>query len=546
MMSRDCQEIRELLDSYAAGELLVETNHRVLRHLGGCAACREELAGRDALRDSLRRMDAPDRAPTRLAAAIHAEVNARRRPRFAVAAATCLLSLSVVLAWQLLREQPLSAAVLLEQATSREHQAQMTPEVVKRVLVLEERLLPMRELVGRRRVEVWRDGRRGLVARRAFDDTNQLVAGEWRGPTGGHIYRRGASPTEHARLGSAEAIVSSGEIWRLDLSVATVAALRPRAGSGRVSKASPFLMLEFEWPESERTVSRVQLFLRPDDLHPVEQRLTIQLDGSVREVRLLETEHTSVDVADVAERVFTPDPELVPSEAAPEPPRRVATRPKPPVIVKPTASLDMEISLLHAIHRLNLLADGRATVVRLPSGRLELEAEAGLVEAGTLQPLPRQYAASVVVPEIAVRTTNPPEIQSAVDPLFATHQRLGTRISILVDLLDRLPREGMPLSLDMAAAYQSMVRDLARAIGRDARSARLAFPAAMDESGSPVEPAVVVHSVAQARLAVRRLEALAASAREAPASQVSRVFLAIERQAGEFDNPWPLETEDRR
>jgi len=49
-----CQEFKELFDSYLGDELLVETNHEVLRHLENCAACRNELAARRELRTRVR------------------------------------------------------------------------------------------------------------------------------------------------------------------------------------------------------------------------------------------------------------------------------------------------------------------------------------------------------------------------------------------------------------------------------------------------------------------------------------------------------------
>jgi hypothetical protein len=50
----DCRNFKEMLDSFLSGELLVETNHSVLRHLELCDACRAELAARRRLRASLR------------------------------------------------------------------------------------------------------------------------------------------------------------------------------------------------------------------------------------------------------------------------------------------------------------------------------------------------------------------------------------------------------------------------------------------------------------------------------------------------------------
>lgn len=49
-----CQEFREMTDSYLSDELLVETNHEVLRHLENCAACRSEFASRRELRARVR------------------------------------------------------------------------------------------------------------------------------------------------------------------------------------------------------------------------------------------------------------------------------------------------------------------------------------------------------------------------------------------------------------------------------------------------------------------------------------------------------------
>lgn len=57
-----CQEFKEMFDSYLGDELLVETNHEVLRHLENCAACRSELAVRRELgtRVRLAVKNAPD------------------------------------------------------------------------------------------------------------------------------------------------------------------------------------------------------------------------------------------------------------------------------------------------------------------------------------------------------------------------------------------------------------------------------------------------------------------------------------------------------
>ena len=48
-MNGDCRQVRELMDSYISGELTVESNHDVLRHVERCEACRAELARRERM-----------------------------------------------------------------------------------------------------------------------------------------------------------------------------------------------------------------------------------------------------------------------------------------------------------------------------------------------------------------------------------------------------------------------------------------------------------------------------------------------------------------
>ena len=49
-MNLDCQQVREVMDSYLSGELSVETNHRLLRHVAECRDCAAELKRRQRLR----------------------------------------------------------------------------------------------------------------------------------------------------------------------------------------------------------------------------------------------------------------------------------------------------------------------------------------------------------------------------------------------------------------------------------------------------------------------------------------------------------------
>jgi hypothetical protein len=50
-----CRDARELLDSFIGEELLIETNHELLRHLATCQDCSAELDGRRRVRSGLKR-----------------------------------------------------------------------------------------------------------------------------------------------------------------------------------------------------------------------------------------------------------------------------------------------------------------------------------------------------------------------------------------------------------------------------------------------------------------------------------------------------------
>lgn len=58
-----CGRVLRVLDSYLANELTVESNHEILEHLERCSACREELAAREHLRRTVRRVAREEPGP---------------------------------------------------------------------------------------------------------------------------------------------------------------------------------------------------------------------------------------------------------------------------------------------------------------------------------------------------------------------------------------------------------------------------------------------------------------------------------------------------
>ena len=111
-----CEKIRRYLDSYVSSELLVETNHEVLRHLENCPSCSAELETRTRLRSRLKAAVQSQAVPPDLQVRVRDRIRARsRRPawmfgwtRWAAAAAMAVLVVAVGIGtWSSHRLQPL-------------------------------------------------------------------------------------------------------------------------------------------------------------------------------------------------------------------------------------------------------------------------------------------------------------------------------------------------------------------------------------------------------------------------------------------------------
>jgi anti-sigma factor (TIGR02949 family) len=76
-----CEKIRQYLDSYISGELLVETNHEVLQHLEQCPACSQELETRVRVRTSLRNAVRAETVPVDLEQKVRRRIHENQRGR---------------------------------------------------------------------------------------------------------------------------------------------------------------------------------------------------------------------------------------------------------------------------------------------------------------------------------------------------------------------------------------------------------------------------------------------------------------------------------
>ena len=76
-----CGRIRQYLDSYLDNELLVETNHEVLKHLSTCPECAQLLENRARLKRRLKEAVAAEQAPAVLLDSIQSRIRQEPRPR---------------------------------------------------------------------------------------------------------------------------------------------------------------------------------------------------------------------------------------------------------------------------------------------------------------------------------------------------------------------------------------------------------------------------------------------------------------------------------
>ncbi|HEY1338175.1 MAG TPA: zf-HC2 domain-containing protein [Bryobacteraceae bacterium] len=73
-----CDKIRKYLDSYISNELLVETNHELLRHLESCPACAADLEARTRLRARLKTAVKSQTVPPELPVRLREKIRSRR------------------------------------------------------------------------------------------------------------------------------------------------------------------------------------------------------------------------------------------------------------------------------------------------------------------------------------------------------------------------------------------------------------------------------------------------------------------------------------
>ena len=314
---------------------------------------------------------------------------------------------------------PLTAADLLQRSTQAEEAIAAMPDtVLHRTLQLEERS-SSGDLIARRRIESWQSGERGVIARRLYNEKNDLIAGDWRRSDGVQtLYHHGSQPRLQMR-GSQSAIRSFEDVWQLDSSAKEFISLIGDASRARVEESSNTYVISVSTKsssdrvvapsrsddvkvaqgfspgiaatnangprrgdrgDSSATLVKATLVLSKSDLHPIEQTLVVRQANEIREYKFTEIEFEQKTASSVSPTVFDPEPELLSSTKLETPNSKLETTSLSPLALTPSpvvATPELEVEVLGLLHRAGADLGEQVIVIRTREGQLRVE---GLVD----------------------------------------------------------------------------------------------------------------------------------------------------------------------
>jgi hypothetical protein len=206
-------------------------------------------------------------------------------PLMAVGVAVVLV-LSLAAGVSYLWSPTVNAQQLLDRSSAIEEAHDNNPNVVQhRSLRLEKRRYSDKQLLLRRRIDVWHSGARGVTARRVYDDSGKLVAGEWSESNGSSaVYKRGAKTeiSTHGEIAH-KVLDSPDDLWEYDLSAKSFEGIAGEVAQERVDKQGNNYVVHYE-PKDKSGDSRLlsaALTVRKDDFRAVALELTVQEDTGV-------------------------------------------------------------------------------------------------------------------------------------------------------------------------------------------------------------------------------------------------------------------------
>jgi hypothetical protein len=174
-----------------------------------------------------------------------------------------------------------NAQQLLAHASAMEEAHDNNPNVVQhRSLRLEKRRYNDKQVLLRRRIDVWHSGARGITARRVYDDSGKLVAGEWSERNGSSaIYEQGVRTEISTRGGIVpEVLDSPDDLWEYDLSAKSFEGLAGAGVVAQVDKQGNDYVVHYapKAGSGDNRLLSAALTVRKDDFRAVALELTVQ------------------------------------------------------------------------------------------------------------------------------------------------------------------------------------------------------------------------------------------------------------------------------
>lgn len=305
------------------------------------------------------------------------------RPSVVTAIVALVLMVAVLSLYRRMQPPALTAANLIQQSTQAEETIASRPgTVLHRTLQLEERSASG-DLIARSRVDVWQSTERGIVVRRLYNEKNALVAGDWRRGDGVQtLYQHGVRPQLQLapeKRGLAGTISFEG-VWQQFVSAKDFASLIGDAGHALVEESADVYVIRYANQGGEantRGLVRAALVIRRNDLHAIEQTLTISNGKEQREYRLTETAFERRAASVVEPSVFEPEPELL-SATKPETGKSKSETNAPtpgPLLPTPVvATAELEVEVLRLIHQARADMGEQVSLTRGSDGILRVDA----------------------------------------------------------------------------------------------------------------------------------------------------------------------------
>jgi hypothetical protein len=272
----------------------------------------------------------------------------------------------------------ITAANVLERARAQESLVLPGNLAMHRVIELEQRRQSDGAVIGKNRIDVWRDEARALSVRRVYDQKGQLTTGVWteEKPANGkplrRIYRRGNGQRIETGAQDPARTIRESELWQLDPSAIVFSALLSRPDAARVTETADEFVVAYAEPSRNEGLIQAILTLRKSDLHPIAQTLVITDGHEVTEYRFVEVVYERPRLDLVSPSVFEPDAEFVSKVHAVAPANARRAFSPPSTSPSPATVAELEVNVAYALDRFRTRFGDQLSLTKTPAGLLEL------------------------------------------------------------------------------------------------------------------------------------------------------------------------------